>query len=208
MLWTLSVYKVEWLQSLSVFLICSPFYSLMSLRQRRTELAAFLTHQEETGISACLHSFQYVEKSKRERGSLIKRHVSNPLSGWEEIFLMKCNTLPNCAAAWGAQCTFQRESMLAFQMQYLSIETACEREQRQERSISVMMCEKGKLLAQHVLFLITFHLAIFHLMQNKQLEMQCDDIQPSVATVEPAFPRLGISVNTRCRLRALVALAW
>lgn len=81
--------------------------------------------------------------------------------------------------------------MHAFQMQYLSIETACEREQRQERSISVMMCEKGKLLAQHVLFLITFHLAIFHLMQNKQLEMQCDDIQPSAAAEEPAFSTSG-----------------
>lgn len=74
---------------------------------------------------------------------------------------------------------------------------------RKARSISVMMCEKGKLLAQRVLFLITFHLAIFHLIQNKQLEMQGDDIQPAVATVEPAFP-----VNTHCRLRALVALAW
>lgn len=32
-----------------------------------------------------------------------------------------------------------------------------------ERSISVMMCEKAKLLAQHVLFLITFHLETEHL---------------------------------------------
>lgn len=40
-----------------------------------------------------------------------------------------------------------------------------------ERSISAMMCEKGKLLAQHGLPLITSHWAVLRLRQNKQVEM-------------------------------------
>lgn len=43
------------------------FYYLMAVRQRTTELAVVLTYQEETGISACLYSSQYVGKSKRRK---------------------------------------------------------------------------------------------------------------------------------------------
>lgn len=49
------------------------------------------------------------------------------------------------------------------------------------------MCEKGKLLAQHVLFLITVHLAREHL-QNKQLE--CDDAEPSATCMSSSEPVL------------------
>lgn len=50
------------------------------------EHSIVLTYLEETGISACLYLSQYVEKSKREKGSLIKRHGSNSLAGWKGIF--------------------------------------------------------------------------------------------------------------------------
>ncbi len=138
MLWscTLSIYQVEGLHSLTVCLICSPFYRLMSLRQQRAELTVALTYQEETGISACLHSFRYVEKSKREKGSLIKRHVSNLLSGWEEIFLMKCNTLPNCVAASGAQYTFQRKICMNFKCSISQLRPdTSERKGRRDQSL-------------------------------------------------------------------------
>lgn len=49
----------------------------------------------------------------------------------------------------------------AFQTQYLSIEGVHGPGGNGEgRSISVMMCEKGKLRAQHGRSLITFHLAV------------------------------------------------
>lgn len=54
------------------------------------------------------------EGIKGRKGSLIKRHVSNPLSGWEEMFLMKCNTFTNWAATLEALYTFQRNICMNF----------------------------------------------------------------------------------------------
>ncbi len=168
----LELHQVEWLSSLIVFLICSPFCRLMSLRRQTTELAAVLTHREETGISACLHSFQYVQKSKREKGSLIKRRVSNALSGREEIFLMKCNTLPNCAAASGARYTFQRKICMNFKCSISQLRPdPSERKGRRDQSL--WWCVKRASSSPSMYFSslpFIWQLSIFHLIQNKQLE--------------------------------------
>lgn len=111
------VYKVEWLQSLAVYLICSPFHCLIA-RQAAAERARCIPDAPggdwDFSLSPLIPACGGIKEGKK--ASLIKRRVSNPLSGGEEIFLMKCNTLPNCAAARGAQYTFQREGMHAFQM--------------------------------------------------------------------------------------------
>lgn len=71
-----------------------------------------------------------------EKGSLIKRRVSNPLSGWEEMFLMKCNTLPNCADASGAQYTFQRKICMNFKCSISQLRPdTSERKGRRDQSL-------------------------------------------------------------------------
>lgn len=174
MLWSCApgVYQVEWLHSVSVFPICSPFHRLMPLRWQNswTDCSREISGgNREFGLSPLISVCGEIKEGK---GSLIKRHVSNPLSGWEEIFLMKCNTLPNCSAASGAQYTFQSKICMNIKCRISQLRPDMS-ERTGRRNQSLWWCMKRASSSPSMYFSslpFIWQLSIFHSLQNKQLE--------------------------------------
>lgn len=94
-----------------------------------------------------------------EGGPLIKGRVSDPHAGgggflffFLSFFKLKCNMLANCHATLhifkkGGRARLHLKGTIS-QLRARGVA----RERREGRSISVMMCEKGELIAPHALF--------------------------------------------------------
>lgn len=85
---------------------------------------------------------------------------------------MKCNTLPNCAAASGARYTFQRKICMNFKcsISQLRPETS-ERKGRRDQSLWWCVKRPSSSLSMYFSSLpFIWQPSVFHLIQNKQVE--------------------------------------